>query len=211
MKLEGDRDRLADAIVARRDELGLTQAGVAVRAGLSVNTLRSMENRARVGRRESVRKVEQALGWQEGSVRAILAGGQPKLIRGWRPADPPVSGELPGAKMTAAIFRAMLAKGMREHGDADRAIAEFNELARNLGLPGRDKLEVTEWYAVAEAAGMTLGQALREFAGVSDADLDLAARPPRPAVRAVPDEGEVQRRRALAREGDLVDAVAPGT
>jgi DNA-binding XRE family transcriptional regulator len=213
MKLEGDRKRLASEIVARRNELGLNQAELAARAGLSATTLRSLESGARTGRRESLRKLEPALGWQEGSAKAILAGGKPKLIRGWRLAAMSAPGELPGAKMTAAIARAVYAKGLREHGDADRAIAEFEKLATSLGLPGRGTLEVDEWHVVAVAAGMTLGQVLRDFAGYTDADLDLTARPPQPAVpvfRAVP-EREDQRKRALVRdEGGLVHAVAPG-
>lgn len=206
MKLEGDRIRLALAIRARREELGFSQADIAARGGPSINTLRSMENGVNVNyQRVVVRRTERVLGWQEGSFAAILADGEPTPIPGWRPPGTP---GLPGTQMTADIFLVMLDKGMHEHGDRERVLAEFNDLARSLGLPGRDKLELEQWSVVAAALGMNLAQVLQKFAGYSADDLDLAARPPQPSARIV-SVGEGQRRRALAREGELLD-VAPG-
>ena len=73
-------EQLADAVKSRRTELGLTQAQVAELGDLSVELLRMVENN-RAGRLSArkARGLERALGWEPGSVAAILGGGSATL------------------------------------------------------------------------------------------------------------------------------------
>ena len=76
-----DRDRLASYVRERRDALGLTQEDVATRGGPSTATLRLIETASPESpvafRPKSLRQLETALGWEEGSAHAILRGGVP--------------------------------------------------------------------------------------------------------------------------------------
>jgi hypothetical protein len=64
----------------RRTELGLTQAEVQSAGGPSPATLYLIETGRHGSYRPQVlRRLERALGWRAGSVRAVLAGGQPVL------------------------------------------------------------------------------------------------------------------------------------
>jgi transcriptional regulator with XRE-family HTH domain len=73
-----DWPRLAAAIKGRRDELGLTQKGLADETGVTSTTIRNLEGGRTFSRLPpSVRPMEMALGWAPGSVRAILEGGSP--------------------------------------------------------------------------------------------------------------------------------------
>lgn len=71
-----DHQRVADAVIAARDALNMTQDDLAARAGVSDSTLRSIEQAA--GRRThqaNISKIEQALGWDSGTIAAIAHGG----------------------------------------------------------------------------------------------------------------------------------------
>jgi transcriptional regulator with XRE-family HTH domain len=70
-------EKLGHDVRARRTELGLTQAEVADRGGPSVETLRTVENN-RAGRLSPRmrRALERVLGWESGSIDAVLAGTQ---------------------------------------------------------------------------------------------------------------------------------------
>jgi transcriptional regulator with XRE-family HTH domain len=75
-----DWSHLGRLVRERRTELGLTQAEVQTAGGPSPATLYLIE----IGRRGSyrpqvLRRLERALGWRAGSVRRVLAGGQPML------------------------------------------------------------------------------------------------------------------------------------
>lgn len=75
-------DRLGAVARARRKELGLTQGDVAARGGPSVPALRAIENN-RTGQRLSDKlrqALERSLGWDAGSVEAILDGGAPRAL-----------------------------------------------------------------------------------------------------------------------------------
>lgn len=85
-----DWPRLAAAIKDRRDELGLTQKGLADETGVTSTTIRNLEGGRTFSRLPpSVRPMEMALGWAPGSVKAILEGGTPTLVTGEEP--PPVA------------------------------------------------------------------------------------------------------------------------
>jgi len=65
-----DWGRVSGAVIDRRAELGLTQKGLAVRAGVSERTIQNLE----AGRRPQplIRgKIEKALGWEPGEFRRI--------------------------------------------------------------------------------------------------------------------------------------------
>lgn len=72
-----DHKRVADAIIVARDSLNMTQDEFCELAGISVTTLRSIEQA--IGRRThqvNIGKIEQALGWPTGAI-AKIAQGQP--------------------------------------------------------------------------------------------------------------------------------------
>ncbi|OBG78973.1 MULTISPECIES: helix-turn-helix domain-containing protein [unclassified Mycobacterium] len=69
-------EQLADDVRLRRKQLKLTQADVAERGGLSVVTVRNLENN-RAGRltRRLRRALERGLEWPEGRVDAVVEAG----------------------------------------------------------------------------------------------------------------------------------------
>jgi DNA-binding XRE family transcriptional regulator len=72
--------RLAAHMRTRRDEMDLTQDQLAQRAEVSVTTIRGIEQGGPHRPRTKIAgRLETALGWQRGSIRAILAGGEPVL------------------------------------------------------------------------------------------------------------------------------------
>jgi transcriptional regulator with XRE-family HTH domain len=76
-----DWTRLADAIRARRTDLGLTQAQLATKAGVATLTVRNLEGGRQFTRiAPSLVLVENALGWEAGSARSVLEGGEPTLV-----------------------------------------------------------------------------------------------------------------------------------
>jgi transcriptional regulator with XRE-family HTH domain len=71
---------LAQLIKERRLELGLTQAQVHSAGGPAPATLYLLENGGRTSFSPQIlRRLERALGWRAGSIRRVLAGGQPAL------------------------------------------------------------------------------------------------------------------------------------
>lgn len=84
-----DRQRLADALRTRRAELRLTQTDVARAAQVSLATVNLMERTGR-DNYQTVTKavVETAVGWEPGSIDALLAGGE-ATVRDEPPPSPP--------------------------------------------------------------------------------------------------------------------------
>lgn len=77
---DGDWSALAQRVVARRGELDLTQQAVYAAGGPSTVTIRQIEGVGRTSYKPLIlSRLEKALGWAPGSVRAILAGGEPTL------------------------------------------------------------------------------------------------------------------------------------
>lgn len=75
-----DWARLADAVESRRGELGISQAEVAARGPLSKDRVQALESgKERNYRRATLMALERALGWEYGSVQAVLTGGRPTL------------------------------------------------------------------------------------------------------------------------------------
>jgi DNA-binding XRE family transcriptional regulator len=70
--------RLADEIRSARDARGLTQAQLAAEAGVGTRTLQDLEAGIPRGRMPRLLpRIERSLGWRPGSVRTVLAGGDP--------------------------------------------------------------------------------------------------------------------------------------
>jgi transcriptional regulator with XRE-family HTH domain len=74
---------LAAAIKHRRAILGLTQLQLATAAGVTSTTVRNLEGGREPSRiPSSIHAIEHALGWETGSARAILAGGEATMCQG---------------------------------------------------------------------------------------------------------------------------------
>ncbi len=85
-----DHERLDHAIEARTIELGISYVELADRAGISDVSLRNLRKGRANFRPRNVRKLEIALGWEPGSIAAVLAGGDPMV---GEPADAPISAD----------------------------------------------------------------------------------------------------------------------
>lgn len=75
-------ERLAQLVRARREHEGWTQLDVVTRGGPSLDRLQAVEaaRHTRYSPR-TLGKLERALGWGAGSIRAILEGGEPTLAQ----------------------------------------------------------------------------------------------------------------------------------
>ena len=113
MAISGDWQRLAALVSERRGDLGLTQEEVRAAGGPSTATQRLIEggHQSRYQPR-ILAALETGLKWQRGSVRRILAGGDPLPLPG-EPATAPLaaapepSRETPGDDVTGAIVAAL--------------------------------------------------------------------------------------------------------
>jgi transcriptional regulator with XRE-family HTH domain len=100
--------RLGRAVKRRRLGLGLSQAEVNAAGGPSVGVISKLENAKQDFYEDRVyADLEKSLGWQAGSVDAILAGGDPTI------ATPP--GHLPAITAESSG----LVKPRRDEGDSD--------------------------------------------------------------------------------------------
>lgn len=89
-------DLLSAAIAERLDALGIDQAELVRRSGLSDATVRGfMLGRLRGDPRpSSVAKLENGLGWRRHSVDAVLSGGEPQPKTTVNPSDPDAVAQL---------------------------------------------------------------------------------------------------------------------
>ncbi|PWV51273.1 MULTISPECIES: helix-turn-helix domain-containing protein [Nocardiopsis] len=75
----GSPDALDRAMSERRLALGLGWGELAARAGLSEQALRDIRSGRSAPRELTVHRLESALGWTHGSVRAALSGDEPTV------------------------------------------------------------------------------------------------------------------------------------
>lgn len=68
------RRRLGEAINRRRGLLRLTQADLAERVGMSIDTVRALETASRTIRISNLARFEESLEWPTGTCEAILDG-----------------------------------------------------------------------------------------------------------------------------------------
>ncbi|MFC6089431.1 helix-turn-helix domain-containing protein [Saccharothrix lopnurensis] len=74
---------LAEVATARRDYHGWTQAEVATRGGISLDTVQSIEGARRTGyRARTLRGYERGMLWASHSVTAVLEGREPTPLEG---------------------------------------------------------------------------------------------------------------------------------
>ncbi|MFI6594895.1 hypothetical protein ACIBHX_01535 [Nonomuraea sp. NPDC050536] len=113
MHSQEDWQRVAKAVVERRNDRGWTQVDIAVTGPLSVDRVQAIEG-ARSTRYSprTIANLERALEWQKGSVQAILDGKEPTPAEsaGTQPSAPevdaPTAIEL-GPDAAAATLKAL--------------------------------------------------------------------------------------------------------
>ncbi|MGI5274663.1 helix-turn-helix domain-containing protein [Nonomuraea sp. CA-218870] len=107
----GDWQRLGRYVKERREQLRLTQHAVTVRGGPSVATVRNIEAAtAERYRGSTFTQLEDALGWERGSVDAILRGGDPTpLPAGQLPPEEPH----PPTPVRKTLGDVLVARGLR--------------------------------------------------------------------------------------------------
>lgn len=89
MAAGNDWERLARFVRERRVELGLTQEDARGAGGPSTATMRLIEGALQTSYQPAtLRDLEKVLQWKRGSVRAVLAGGEP-IVSGDTPAQLP--------------------------------------------------------------------------------------------------------------------------
>ena len=113
MATSSDWQRLAALVSERRGDLALTQEDVRAAGGPSTATQRLIE-RGQPSRYQPriLAGLETALGWRHGSVRRILAGGDPALVPDALAPAPPLAvpeppRETPGDDVTGAVVAAL--------------------------------------------------------------------------------------------------------
>jgi len=120
-----DWQRLAECVRERRADLDMTQEDVSAAGGPSGSTQRLIEG-ALQDRYQPVilRRLEHALRWQRGSVRAVLDGGDPVPVTG--PAAPapaapphqPAAGAAPASPLLSLVAAALEDELARNEADA---------------------------------------------------------------------------------------------
>jgi len=112
-------NRLAELVLARRRELGLSQMALADKAGVHVTTIRHLEA-GRVANElpRSRNQIEPELGWAGGSFEAVLNGGEPTLVDERAAAAGPA---IDPAKVAGAL------ELLRSRSDDDDEVAQILE------------------------------------------------------------------------------------
>lgn len=80
-------ERLAAAMEARADDLGLNLADISRQAPITMETLRAIRRGKNTPTAKTMRKLERVLQWKLGSIKAIYEGGEPT------PLEPRPDGE----------------------------------------------------------------------------------------------------------------------
>lgn len=121
-----DHRGLWKAMEARRAELGMDQITLAGEAGISAQTYRDLRNPNRKHMTTTIDAVERALEWEPGSIKDVLAGGQPRQRRPQAP-----SGNLPsGPADDITAYAVML---LEQRADPNAFSQTWRELADRLG------------------------------------------------------------------------------
>jgi hypothetical protein len=164
--------RLADAVRTRRIELELTQEDVRAVGGPSTSSMRMIEGALQSGyRMDILRRLEVALQWKAGSVRALLAGGDPvPLGEQQLPVPVPVPEQLPLSPLVPppdpALSHLLAALAVVVRPMARSVLAEVAA-----GRPFADPVErviwgLPDWPAERKAAEIAVYRARRaEFGG----------------------------------------------
>lgn len=110
------RMRLADQVVGRRVQLGMSRRDLANAAHVHEGTVGEIE-RGRQVSRSTLGAVEVALRWEAGSTRSILGGGAPVVANPGHQLEPPLQRILDDPDLTAKEKIALIAltRAMREN------------------------------------------------------------------------------------------------
>lgn len=111
--------RLAEAVRRRREQRDWTQLDVATRGPVSIDRIQAIEG-VRTDRysARTITKLERGLEWESGSIRAILAGGEPTPLEAARPS----AIAQPEREPTVAELAAELAEVKRANAEMKRRI-----------------------------------------------------------------------------------------
>lgn len=115
----GDWRPVAQAVSARRHELGLSRRELAERARVAPSTIQRIEDPDyRPGDRRrlpAVERLEAALGWAEGAVTALLAGGDPITVEiAHHAPEPPLQPSAGTRPMTPTLRRRVIESVLAE-------------------------------------------------------------------------------------------------
>jgi transcriptional regulator with XRE-family HTH domain len=75
-----ENKRLAEAVIALRGQLNLTQQELADRAGLSLTTIIRVEGGKNMPRPQTFGAIDRVAGWESGSARALYLRGTPPVM-----------------------------------------------------------------------------------------------------------------------------------
>ena len=126
MQAEDPWSRLARYVTYWREEkLHLSQPQIASRGGPGVSTQRDIEKALKTSySKQTMPRLEDALGWEDGSIAAILDGGEPIVRDGEQSQGR--SPENNGLPETTRTFRVGLPPGAEDATDAELAEMRAN-------------------------------------------------------------------------------------
>lgn len=120
--MSSNAQRLADAVLARREELALTQLEVAAAGGPSNTTLTVIENGLTANlTNATAKKLDRGLQWAPGSARTVWLGGDPTPLETSGRLSLEIEAEL--LKLTPSVaetVRAALLRDQRQRRDEGR-------------------------------------------------------------------------------------------
>jgi hypothetical protein len=118
MAIGSDWQRVAEYVRERRTDLGMTQADVQAEGGPATATQRLIEGALRDSYQAAIlSRLERALRWKRGSIRAIRNGGEPVVT------DAPALRAVPDTELSEA-FREI----ERQQANADDSVLTEDEL-----------------------------------------------------------------------------------
>lgn len=130
--------RVGQAVEQRRLALRLTQGELAEAIGVSIKTVNNVARGATIPQKLRRADWERALGWEQGSIRALLMGGEPLVAQPGETVGPAADDAgfvSTGAGGTAGITEDELLRRLdRARAEQDAIVAE---LLRRRGGPGR--------------------------------------------------------------------------
>lgn len=110
-----DWRRLADAVIRRRTELGMTQQDVQAAGGPATATVRNIEGAHQTSYRGVIlSRLEKALGWRPGSVEAILASGEATLTQPSNPHSGDLRERVRSAFHSKTLGDLLVERGIRQ-------------------------------------------------------------------------------------------------
>jgi transcriptional regulator with XRE-family HTH domain len=152
-----DRARVARYVIARRGELGLTQQGLAGRAGVDIKTIYNLESGERWPQAKTRGALEAALSWYPGDLQRIAHGGEPVVY------------ERPSSR------RELLADHIRTRMDQLRLT--WADVARDAGIPEEEIHDLRRQMTPEGHVKLGLERALRWEPGSIDAIFDTGKEP----------------------------------